>query len=804
MDGHIGRKLIGLVLAVLPVLAFPSASARAKEILRERFEQVNPGVPTDSSVSGKDGRRGGYSRTEKEFWLNRSEPYLDLPVAFPAGVRGSISFDLQRKAGDVPEDRRTLFEMLDGSGGQLLFVQIRWSSEFDPGRPMLFLRGREYWKNGLGLWGPEILLDRGVTPGQWIHVDLAWDDGEKRYLLYVDGRLQDVSPKAYDRKSRTVLPDPRIAANDLMAKTHAPPHFASNPFSSFLSRARTFRIGVNSHARAPYGASSPLSNAVLDNFVVLADELPKGLGASAITSVTDDTFKVPGISGKLVAGDKVTAVLLAAPGGKASFDMGSVKGIPMEEVPPTEGAPGIPAVSPGTFRGSYTVKPGDDYEDGFVVGHFVSADNVAAEPVASASKWTIETKPKVTFSIDKKDLPADSTTKARIKLAAKDANGNPVQGRRLKLTLATTDEYTGLVGAGDFGKNVGASVETRWKGETDAWGEVEFDYVAGFAAKSVILTAKDLDSGGVTVDYITAYKEASIDIALTPPVNRAAARRGIQYIVKVEASRTELTADGRSRSVIRATVMDPNGVPVAGDPVEFSLSTPNGTLRIIQGKTDSSGVATAEYIAGKKIGIVVVTATATLRNVSGNVSITLLSDAPAKIYLAAKPDTLPADGFSRSDLSVKVTDINDNPNADTKVEFRVSKGGGKVEYADRVTDRFGDASNRYTSGTTPGVATVVATVRSKVPTEAELAKARNVLFAPYSPEGDEIRVEKWLKKKGDAFVKGDPLVEYTVGRGSTVYQLIAPYDGTMGEVFVEYWDNAEVGQTLAIMNPAAK
>jgi hypothetical protein len=278
----------------------------------------------------------------------------------------------------------------------------------------------------------------------------------------------------------------------------------------------------------------------------------------------------------------------------------------------------------------------------------------------------------------------------------------------------------------------------------------------------------------------------------------------VQYIIKVEASRTELTADGRSRSVIRAKVMDPNGAPVAGDPVTFTLSSENGTLRTIKGTTDSSGVAIAEYRAGKKIGIVVVTATATLRNAQGNVSIVLLSDAPAKIYLKARPETLPADGFSRSDLEVKVTDINDNPNQDTKVEFKVSKGGGKLDYADRVTDRFGDATNRYTSGTTPGVATIVATVRSKVPTEAELAKAKNVLFAPYSPEGDEIRVEKWLKKKGDSFVKGEPLVEYTVGRGSTVYVLTASYDGTMGDLFVEYWDNAEVGQTLAVLVPASK
>jgi hypothetical protein len=333
---------------------------------------------------------------------------------------------------------------------------------------------------------------------------------------------------------------------------------------------------------------------------------------------------------------------------------------------------------------------------------------------------------------------------------------------------------------------------------------VEFDYTAGFAAKTVILTAKDLDSGGVSVDYLTAYKEASSDIALTKVVSRAAARRSVQYVLKVEASRTELTADGRSRSVIRATLLDPNGTTVPGDPVAFVLSSPNGTLRTIQGTTDSSGVATAEYTAGKKIGIVVITATATLRNAQGQVSIILLADAPAKIRLAAKPDSLPADGMSRADIQVKVTDINDNPNRDTKVEFKVARGGGKLEYPDRTTDRFGDAANRYTAGTEAGIATILATVRSAVPSEAELAKARNVLFVPFHPEGDEIRVERWLKRKGDTALAGEPVLEYTVGKGRDIRVMRAPYDLRIEHVEVEYWNDAEVGQTLAVVVPTAR
>ncbi len=627
-------------------------------------------------------------------------------------------------------------------------------------------------------FGKYVSLGKQYQPGETVRVALVWNERRpEANAIYAGGKQAVLN--TYGRQGRAL-------GTGLNAD-----------YAGLLASAAAVQIGSDVRKRNPL--RSVLTRVAVHDRNLEVSELG---GVAQIAFVSDDSFNVAGISGKLVAGDTVTTTLLASPGGKASFDMGVVKGIPMEEVPATAGGPGVAAVDNGTYRGSYTIRPGDDYADGYVVGHFVSADNVAAEAVASESKWTIDTKPVVTFAMDKKDLPADSATKARVKLVAKDANGNPVKGRHLKLTLATTDEYTGTVGAGDFGQNVGASVETRWKGETDSWGEVEFEYKAGFAAKTVILTAKDLDSGGVTVDYVTAFKEASIDIALTAPVSRAAGRRGLQYIVKVEASRTELTADGRSRSVIRATVLDPNGAPMANDPVVFTLSSENGTLRTIKGTTDSSGVATAEYVAGKKIGIVVVTATASLRNASGSVSITLLSDAPAKIILKARPQTLPADGFSRADLEVKVTDINDNPNKDTTVEFKIGKGGGKLDAAERLTDRFGDAANRYTSGTAPGVASIVATVRSKVPTQDELAKAKNVLFAPYSPDGDEIRVEKWLKKKGDSFVKGDPIMEYSVGRSRETHVLTAPFDGRLDFIFVEYWDNAEVGQSLALFTPA--
>ncbi len=767
------KKILIIGMTLLAFVVLPAVLAHGKPLVEDDYTGVT--LPERAIVGGEittDNTGGGWKAKVAGDYLRYLAPQGGLPeregtveVAFqPGPVTGQASEALCTFEGPGGKAILTLYfartRHLDGKDVSILWLDA------EAGRTSPF--------------GDLVSLERVVAPGEAVILSLAWSKANPAS----GGFFLDGKPLRHFYSLASGTP----------ALSGVPASLAQ-----LLAGAVSVRLGSDERGKHPL-----VSNAIRRLAIHDRNLMASVAGTGSIRSVRDDTFKVAGISGKLVAGDKVTVDLVASSGGKASFDMGKVKGIPMEEVPPTSGGPGIPAVDNGTYRGNYSIKPGDDFENGQIVGRFVSADNVAAGPVTSSSKWTIDTKPVVAFSIDKKDLPADSTSKARIKLAAKDANGIPVKGRHLKLTLATTDEYTGTVGAGDFGKDVGATVETRWRGETDSWGEVEFDYTAGFAAKTVILTAKDLDSGGVAVDYLTAFKEASIDIALTPPVSRAAARRSMQYILKVEASRSELTADGRSRSVIRATLLDPNGTAVAGDPVAFTLSSANGSLRTIAGTTDSSGTATAEYTAGKKIGIVVVTATATLRNASGNVSITLLSDAPAKVILKARPATLPADGNSRADIGVKVTDINDNPNADTKVEFRISRGGGRMEYADRLTDRFGDAQNRYTAGTTPGITTILATVRSKIPTDAELARARNVLFVPYSPDGDEIRVEKWLKKKGDTAVKGEPVMEYTVGRSREAQALRAPYDLRVDAILVEYWDRAEIGQTLATVTPVVK
>lgn len=684
-------------------------------------------------------------------------------------------YDGSLRAGERTSD--TLFTLVGENGEQLFTLYLMPHFLDNTAKSGLTTHNPD--GSAFRVYGQWVKFDVPIPPKRWSYLAMTWGPNPKQdNRIYLNG-APATGYFEYDGAP---------ARQDLS-------------LAPFLRSARQLFIGGDMEGHDSFNHGAVGEYEFHDEILTSFNFPPRGL--PAIKSFSDDSFKTAGISGKLVAGDTVRFAAEGDPGCRVWVDVGEGKPIPLSEDPD----------SPGKYTGEYAVPAGRYVESGKAVAHIADDTGLEGTPVASGGTFHIDSRTRFAMVIDKTDLPADSAAKARVKVKVTDANGNPVKGHQVKVTLSTTDEYTGLVGGGSARSRdaaaaakdllAGADVETRWKGITDSWGEVEFDFKSGFAAKTIILQAKDMTSGDVGVGYITSYKEASIDIALTPPISRAAARRGMQYIIRVEATRTELTADGRSRSVIRATLLDPNGKSVPGDPVAFALSSQNGTLRTVSGTTDASGTAIAEYTAGKKIGVVVVTATATLRNATGNVSITLLADAPAKIILKVRPETLPADGNSRADIGVKVTDINDNPNSDMKVEFRLARGTGRLDADWRVTDRFGDAANRFTAGTTPGIATIVATVRSKVPSEEELAKARNVLFAPYSDAGEEIRISRWLKRKGDTAMKGEPIVEYTIGRSDTKYTLDAPYDCRIDFQYVEYWDRAYTGDTLARISPVA-
>jgi hypothetical protein len=214
-----------------------------------------------------------------------------------------------------------------------------------------------------------------------------------------------------------------------------------------------------------------------------------------------------------------------------------------------------------------------------------------------------------------------------------------------------------------------------------------------------------------------------------------------------------LTLPWDSTSRIKARVTDIKGQPVSGEKIVFSISSDNGSLATLDQATDNRGVAEAVYTAGKKIGTVVVTALDTSAGITGSAMIILMSDAPAKVYISAIPNTLPADGKSKADIGISVRDINDNPNQGAVIEYDILKGRGRLDEDENRTDRNGEAKNRYRTGSSAGTVTIQAKVTSRIPSEEEVNRAKGTIFARNLYDGFETaEVKEWLKEVGDEII----------------------------------------------------
>jgi len=379
---------------------------------------------------------------------------------------------------------------------------------------------------------------------------------------------------------------------------------------------------------------------------------------------------------------------------------------------------------PGVYTGSHKVGWNDRYPRTLAVAHLVAGSNSATLAAAK----TFEMSPGLNLAVvtTPNELKADEKSVAKISVTVTDANGNPVPEHEVKFMLFTTSQYTGVVGGGAFAEQVGGVVKAMSFGKTDLFGTVNATYVAGFAAKTAIIVARDMTSNSTGSGWVKTFITATAQLELEPVTNTAAMDQG--YEIAVTSSDEWLTADGKSTARITAHVTK-NGAPVEGHTVGFSVSSGTGTIRIVKDTTDKNGDARAVYTAGKKIGMVLITATDQTVSISGSVQIELRSDAPAKIAIKLDPEKLPADGHSRSDLKVLVTDINDNPNDGVEVEYAVVEGTGNIREDKGLTDRRGESETQYVAGKTPGRVSIEITVRSTVPTPAEIASVQEKSLA---------------------------------------------------------------------------
>ncbi len=342
-------------------------------------------------------------------------------------------------------------------------------------------------------------------------------------------------------------------------------------------------------------------------------------------------------------------------------------------------------------------------------------------------------------------------------------------------------------------------------------------YTSGIAAKTAMVVARDYSTGSVGMTPVTTGISSSVSVQLisaAPAVKAMAMASAPAYTLQLKVTpdftipgpggtdEPCMTADGVSRANVVATLTSHSGQPVQGKTVVFIVSGAGGRFNHASAVTDAAGRAQVFYIAGTKAGDTFITASEASTGSSDNTAILLLSDAPAKIYLTASPDELPADGVSSSKISVKLADVNGNPTEGIQVSMTLDGGpangtisgasGAGSSAASGVTGTGGEADFTYTAGQTAGTATMEISTVSKAPTADELKAALYRVVAPMvydNGQFTELTVKTWLKGVGDRVGKGEPLAVVGTPLGDMTVR--SPATGTL--------DNITVGQGFNVM-----
>jgi hypothetical protein len=747
--GHIGSLSL-LVFAILVAIA---GTASADILLDVDFIASTIGT----------GEAEGWSSAVVSSSASEGD-YLQFP-SYEAFSKDTGTIELRIIRRNV-RPIETLFTLVDDLGEPLLMAQVFWEGTFVKESPEINFEGYmsdHVWSSDWSaprfgqsrVVASTLPLGERIVRGGVLHIAMTWGPEEGDCAFHLNGRTLPI-----------IVPHP-FGMNEL------------------LERTSLLVIGAEPIPGTDGGyehLNSPLV------FLRTYDE-PVNPFVPVINSVRHNGFQVAGYSGKLVAGDTVTVTLKGDAYQSASFDLGQHKGVPMNEVPG----------SPGTYTGTLTIDWLDGVIQEAIVGHLVSPEGLEAVPVRSERFVDVDARVITDVKVGEEILPADENSSTEVTVVITDANGMAIQGHELKLTLSTTDEYTGLVGSGALEDLIGGDLDVDWGGVTDSFGEVTAHYVSGFAAKTTLVSSRDMVSGDVGVGYIRSYIEGSVDIVVTEP---KASSLSVAGSMDVSLSRDWLTADGRSRSRITAVIKDAHGEPVSGHSVRFTLLGDNGSIRVVQGKTDSRGRAFADYIAGVIMGQVQVEVRDMTSGMVAVVPIELRPDAPAEIILLAEPGEVVTGG--ETVVTARVTDANGNPNGKVDVLYDINVGNGELSSASVATDDDGIASAVFTAGNSSGIVTVRGTVTSRAPTLEEMDAALGAVFL-YGLEDDPGRLEvvQWLVEPGDEVIQDQELV-ILEDRADTLYAIVAPRDGVVSIFVAEERDRIEYGDTLGYILTASE
>ncbi|CAN2048882.1 adhesin/invasin [Candidatus Magnetomoraceae bacterium gMMP-1] len=310
------------------------------------------------------------------------------------------------------------------------------------------------------------------------------------------------------------------------------------------------------------------------------------------------------------------------------------------------------------------------------------------------------------------NLPADGSSTSSITAIVRDANGNlVVDGETIIFEITSAD--------GTF-----STTNSKQATASTKDGEATVTYTAGSDSESIEIIAKSKSYDDIISNDINLSVTTETQVYTIPEVS----------IIDLTSQDVEIIADGTSSTTITAVVLDDNADPMKDVSVKFEtendvdLDDPDvdisGVQKIIIIKTNNNGIASVDVTSPTNI-LGKATITATAGEVSQDINITVIPGPVAHITLEASPDNLPADGSSKSDIKVILTDENGNPVMDGEtVIFKIKNGDDEDRYG-----RLSTTGSEATASIKDGEATVTYTASSEpanITIQAEAASDKTI------------------------------------------------------------------------------
>lgn len=164
-----------------------------------------------------------------------------------------------------------------------------------------------------------------------------------------------------------------------------------------------------------------------------------------------------------------------------------------------------------------------------------------------------------------------------------------------------------------------------------------------------------------------------------------------------QASKTSAVANTTDSVVLTTTVTDAHNNPVPNQPVDWQVSPATGSLSAAQTTTDDQGVARVTLTSGTAGSYQVTAAVGSQQAASGSLTFTADAQSARLAALSADKTTGIAAGKDKVTLQAKVTDANNNPLRDVKVDWRSDNSSGVFTPAQSTTDSNGIATATFSA-----------------------------------------------------------------------------------------------------------